>query len=345
MSMSNFILAILSTFILVVGFNYWFLKYHRRSIWSGVFFSVGVVIAFVCLVLLITSTQINIIIVITGVLSALAVISIPFLLLGFFVSLFYSTIQLTRKEGLTPTHMLSLFVALLIIIYFYIGGYNATGPNQTWVNFFANCLAFYISYFFIMLFFFAVGSLVNIYYPKQKTYDYIIILGAGLIKDKITPLLKSRIDLGIKEYNRIKSNGKTPKIIVSGGQGNDEKISEGEAMGKYLLEQNIPQEDIIVENKSLNTYQNLLYSKQLMLDQNASNLIITNKFHLFRALLLSKKLKMDSDGAGSKTKLYFSLNALIREFVGVIVLHKKLHITIIVFVTMVILFNKMFVIS
>lgn len=53
-------------------------------------------------------------------------------------------------------------------------------------------------------------------------------------------------------------------LIMSGGKGGDEQIAEGEAMKRYALEQGIPEDRILVEDQSENTYENMLFSRQLI---------------------------------------------------------------------------------
>ena len=82
------------------------------------------------------------------------------------------------------------------------------------------------------------------------------VLDSSSIKrtHKVSKLLANRIDKAIKIYNKSK---RKPVIIPSGGQGGDETISEAEAMKQYLLEHGIPEEHIILEDKSKNTMENL----------------------------------------------------------------------------------------
>ena len=74
----------------------------------------------------------------------------------------------------------------------------------------------------------------------------------------MTPLLKRRVDKALAIYYKCK---KKPKIVVSGGKGSDEKISEAEAMANYLFSKGIARNQVILEKKSTNTYENLKFSK------------------------------------------------------------------------------------
>lgn len=161
-------------------------------------------------------------------------------------------------------------------------------------------------------------NLVNLFPGKL---DYVVVLGAGLIGDKVTPLLASRIEKGIAIYQKHPGS----KLIMSGGQGPDELMAEGQAMANYAFEQGIPVEDIVIENQSTNTEENLKFSYALM-KPGSRFALVTNYYHVFRALLLARKLKIKCIGYGARTKFYFSLNAFIREFVGYLVMTKKAHL-------------------
>lgn len=82
------------------------------------------------------------------------------------------------------------------------------------------------------------------------------------------------------------------------------------------------------EDRSVNTYQNMLFSKQLMDSLTAgkyNSIFTTNNFHLFRASLYAKRAGLKSDGIGSKTAFYYWPNAMIREYIAVVVMNRKRH--------------------
>lgn len=168
---------------------------------------------------------------------------------------------------------------------------------------------------------------------NYKNPDYILILGSGLIGDCVPPLLKSRLDKGIELKNKFPN----AKMIVSGGQGPDELVSESEAMGKYLIEQGIKESDIIFETESTTTYENLVFSNQKVKDMQTKSpffTIVSNNFHVLRAAFLSRKVKLKATVAGSYTASYFYPNAFIREYIACLVMYKKSHIFILVMATL-----------
>lgn len=100
-------------------------------------------------------------------------------------------------------------------------------------------------------------------------------------------------------------------------------ISEGEAMKRYLLEQGIPEDQIMPETKSTNTLENMKFSKELINGENAKVAFSTTNYHVFRGGMFASQVNMNAKGMGSRTKWYFCPNAFIREFVGLIVSQKK----------------------
>lgn len=111
----------------------------------------------------------------------------------------------------------------------------------------------------------------------------VVVLGAGLRKDVPSDLLRRRLDAAYAYYQE------NPEvvIVVTGGQGNGETIPEGVAMGRYLAEKGVPQEQIIVEQKSTSTEENLLFAKELLeqrgIGADEPMAVVTNAFHCYRA--------------------------------------------------------------
>jgi uncharacterized SAM-binding protein YcdF (DUF218 family) len=171
--------------------------------------------------------------------------------------------------------------------------------------------------------------------PKYDK-DYVIILGCMVGKDgSLTPLLKSRVDKAIEFAKKQKEEtGKDIIFIPSGGKGKDEVISEAEAMKKYLLKQGIKRKNIIIENKSTSTIENMKYSNSIIIKakKDAKISFSTTNYHVFRSGVIASNMGIDCEGMGSKTKWYYYTNALIREFIANIVQEKKKHIGILVII-------------
>ncbi len=167
--------------------------------------------------------------------------------------------------------------------------------------------------------------------PIKKQIDYIIVLGSGIKSEEVPPLLKSRLDKAIEYYVKNSSS----KIVVSGGQGADEPVSEAFAMKKYLLSQQIPEEKILVEDASTTTYENMKFSKKIIFEdwkndkENPKILFSTNNYHVLRGALYARKAQLKAEGVGAPTALYFLPTALIREYIALLMLYKKFTISMI----------------
>lgn len=111
--------------------------------------------------------------------------------------------------------------------------------------------------------------------------DYLIVLGAQVKKDGPSKTLRLRLDKAA-EYAR--ENPDTV-LVLSGGQGKDETISEAQAMQDYLAQAGIPRSRTILEDQSTNTVENIAFSRMVIGDQEAPARvgILTSNFHLYRA--------------------------------------------------------------
>ncbi len=170
-----------------------------------------------------------------------------------------------------------------------------------------------------------VSAFLSTKYKPPYDKDYLIILGCCIRDDgTLTPILRGRADAAIKfEREQYAATKKHAKFVPSGGQGADEVISESEAMKRYLMEQGYPAEQIVMEDKSVNTNQNIEFSRDRIkedkgkLDGVRAGFATTN-YHIFRGYILSKKHGLDAQGISAKTKWYFYPNAFLREFVGLL---------------------------
>lgn len=174
---------------------------------------------------------------------------------------------------------------------------------------------------FITSFLFVEILIIREFYFKENTdvyAEYVVILGAGLEGDKVSKRLEKRLLKGVDYLIKNEQS----KVIVSGGQGDDEDISEAEAMGRYLIENGIEQHRIYYEDKSTSTVENLLYSKQILInDFNVKQpkiLIVTSDYHMFRAKMISRKLQIQNYGITSQDELSVKINYLVREYFAVV---------------------------
>lgn len=251
------------------------------------------------------------------------VIFLPGLLILLF---FIEGIRIIRHEGLKPSNLLSMLFSILLFAYLFIWPKLGNLTKNTPGTVFYAIISFSAIYLLSLMAVYLLSALLNlIHVRKRQNLDYIIILGAGLAGKRITPLLAARIEKGIRllRYNP------NALLIMSGGKGAGEELPEGEAMASYALDHGIPPEKIIIEANSTSTEENLLFSQKLMHKNKPKIAVVTTAYHVFRALLLAKGQKIKCIGFGAKTKWYFTLNALIREFIGYLSLTYKKHAIII----------------
>lgn len=173
---------------------------------------------------------------------------------------------------------------------------------------------------FLISFFLIEGLLLwNTRDSISESVDYVIILGAGLNGDKLSWTLWERVNKGL---TILQENPKM-KVIVSGGQGPGEWITEAEGMQRFLIEHGVAKERILKEEKSTSTMENFRYSKELLenepgFDRTKPVIIITNDFHVFRSKLLAKRNGLIPIGVPSPTPWYLRPNVYLREYFAVI---------------------------
>lgn len=158
--------------------------------------------------------------------------------------------------------------------------------------------------------------IISEFKSKIKDYnkiDYIIILGAGLDGAQVSTRLKKRLD---QAYHNLK-NVEAP-IIVSGGQGPDELVSEAFAMSAYLVKKGIEKERLILEDQSKSTQENLLFSSRYIENDKKNIVIVTSDYHMFRAKMLAKRLNLNVQGISAKSLRKKLPNQFLREIFAVI---------------------------
>ena len=98
-----------------------------------------------------------------------------------------------------------------------------------------------------------------------------------------------------------------------------------------MIENGISSENIIIENKSTNTLQNMRFSKIKIdeINENGKIIFSTTNYHVFRSGVIANNEGIECEGIGSKTKWYFYTNALIREFVANLFSQRKKHLALI----------------
>lgn len=134
-------------------------------------------------------------------------------------------------------------------------------------------------------------------YTKLENIDCIIVLGAGIWGDKPSPMLEDRLLEGINLYNNNVSN----KIIMSGDHGREE-YDEVNIMKNYAIEKGVPSENIFMDHAGFSTYESIYRAKEIFKAKKV--VIVTQKYHLYRALYIANQLGLEAYGVGSDPRKY-----------------------------------------
>lgn len=173
---------------------------------------------------------------------------------------------------------------------------------------------------FVILVFTAVEMLIisGAASDKEVKTEHVIILGGGLKGDQVTPVLRERLLKGL-EYLR-----KYPEadVIVTGGLGFGERITEAEAMEDFLISHGITPERIIREDRATSTMENFLYTRDLLQKSGETHMgsvtVVTSDFHMQRSKLLARRVGFEPYGIASYTPRTVRLNCYVREFFAMI---------------------------
>ena len=152
------------------------------------------------------------------------------------------------------------------------------------------------------------SKIKNIDKIDKLDIDCIIVLGAGIRGNAPSPMLEDRLITGLELYNKNISN----KIIVSGDHGRA-NYDEVNVMKNYLIEQNIPSENIFMDHAGFSTYDSIYRAKEIFKVNKA--IIVTQEYHLYRALYIAKELGIEAYGVSATKRIYGNqMKRDIREF-------------------------------
>lgn len=148
---------------------------------------------------------------------------------------------------------------------------------------------------------------VNLYVVKStekqivtevdSQYDCIIVLGAGVRNNSPSPMLKDRLDYAIELYK----NDKSQKILMSGDHGQYD-YDEVNIMKKYAIENGVDSEDVFMDHAGFSTYESVYRAKEIFKAEKI--IIVTQEYHLFRALYVANSLDLEAVGVASDPREY-----------------------------------------
>jgi uncharacterized SAM-binding protein YcdF (DUF218 family) len=236
-------------------------------------------------------------------------------------------IVMARREGLRVRNLLSLLAGLGIVG---VGALAAWAPLTGSFEFTLSAdlvvlLSGYVSFQFVS---FVVYAWLYGHLPVSRRADFVVVLGSGLLGGgRVPPLLASRLDRGRAVFGRLSGE---PMLIVSGGKGDDEQVSEAAAMAAYLEGRGFPLSRVLREEQSRTTEENLVNSKVIMegLRPRYSCVIVTSSFHVYRAAIIARRTGVHGQATGARTAHYYRPSATIREFAAIFLSYRWINLAI-----------------
>ncbi len=146
------------------------------------------------------------------------------------------------------------------------------------------------------------------YKDEKIKCDAVIVLGASTDLNGVSPVYRERINHGIFLYN----NGYADYIILTGGKGKGNDFSDAQKAKEYALLKGIPEDAILIEEKSRITEENLKFSKEILDSYNLDTcIIISDPLHMKRAMLMAKDYGINAYSSPTTTTMYQSFKTKI----------------------------------
>jgi len=144
---------------------------------------------------------------------------------------------------------------------------------------------------------------------SEGSADAAVVLGAAVWGDEVSPVFRERINHGVELYRK----GRVRKLIFTGGRGNSDEPTESAAAKAFALQSGVPARDILIEEKSHNTFENLLYAKRLADAAGARKvLIVSDPLHMRRAVSMAEDVGLAAEPSPTPSTRYRSLRSRAR---------------------------------
>lgn len=172
-------------------------------------------------------------------------------------------------------------------------------------------------------FFLVVGAMTLVLKSAERAHvepgrDALIVLGCAVRNGRPSLTLCYRLDVAL----RYLEDSPNTTVIVSGGQGPQESVSEAKAMADYLAAHGVPRERIILEDQSTSTYENFKFCEEILAErfpQGASVAFVTTGFHVYRSRRVAAMHGIEAAGIPARDIWYIAPNNYVREGIAVII--------------------------
>ena len=237
------------------------------------------------------------------------------------ILLIWNGVVILKRESLSFSNCLPLLLGFVILagelafaLFLFRDSFDFLSVLNRPLLFLIGATVFYAS---ALLLAFVLYMLLLPILPRRRVFDTVIVHGCALIHgDQVSRILARRIELALKLFRK---SGEKALLVVSGGRGSDETISEAAAMRDYLTEKGVPKERILLEDQSHSTRENLRFTDQLLLERGGGGRIalVTSGYHVFRCVWIAHEMAFRCTGFGAPVAAYYWPSAVIREFVAV----------------------------
>lgn len=257
------------------------------------------------------------------VISGFLMIFIPLILLCLALLII---LQIINKQMLFKQLLTNIVISTSFLILIAWMGYTFFNPQSVSFDLLIDVMMTLSVYFIALLLSFLIAIIVIQIWPNHKEPTLIMILGYRSGSERVVShILQRRIDLAISIYNSQPSSEKLSFLVTGGGI--EHGISEAAMMSAYLKRQNIPPDQIIIENQSTNTADNFIKSKQLLAErgENEVIVIVTSFFHLVRAFHFAWLTGWSTSFSASSIPIWLIPYYIVREFVAYLLLTREVN--------------------
>jgi len=141
---------------------------------------------------------------------------------------------------------------------------------------------------------------------SDASADAAVVLGAAVWGAEVSPVFRERINHGVDLYRK----GRVRKLIFTGGRGNDGEPTESAAARRYAMRGGVPAADILIEEESHNTYENLLNAKRLADARGVRTvLIVSDPLHMKRAVAMAGDVGLEAEPSPTPSTRYRGLRS------------------------------------
>ncbi|HEX8008302.1 MAG TPA: YdcF family protein [Trebonia sp.] len=249
----------------------------------------------------------------------------PFMVGGYLV---LNGITMARRESVRPGNLLSLVtgIGIFALIGLMFATVTVRSRDLSLFTAITGLLCGYVSFLLVS---YVIYAFIYSRLTRYHGADFVVVLGSGL-RDGVgvTSLLANRLERGREVYQALVARDRSgPMLIVSGGKGGDERLSEAEAMARYLAERGVPADRVIKEGHSRTTEENLIFSRAIMKRSQPDYrcIIVTSNFHVFRAAIIARRVGVNGQVTAARTAGYYWPSAMLREFAAVFLRYKLIN--------------------